>query len=93
MNSVNIHTWFEQRELNFCPKHFVKTNTPISTESKLWILERLTGRFYIKSVGAYKISSTSLPANLARTNYYSQSEEVPFFEDPAEATLYELTWS
>jgi len=79
MISINLHTWFCERELNFCPKHFVMASTPITEESKQWILERLTGRFYLQmnSTGPYTFAKN----------------EIPCFEDPTEATLYELTWS
>jgi hypothetical protein len=94
MNSVNITTWFGERELDFCPKHFVKTVTPVTTESKLWILERLTGRFYIQSHSNFlSPMKLNLPASQSRTMLYKTTEEVPYFENPAEATLYELTWS
>jgi hypothetical protein len=54
-------------------------STPITEESKQWILERLTGRFYLQmnSTGPYTFAKN----------------EIPCFEDPTEATLYELTWS
>jgi hypothetical protein len=92
MNDINLHTWFTDRELDYCPKHFVKSNTVITKESKLWILERLTGRFYIQSQ-TIKMPTLNLPASLGRTVYPNFTDEVPYFEDPSEATLYELTWS
>ena len=79
MININLHTWFCDRELNFCPKHFVMASTPITEESKQWILERLTGRFYLQTHGA--------------GTYTFARDEIPYFEDPTEATLYELTWS
>ena len=33
------------RELDFVPKHFVIATTPMTDESKIWILEKLIGRF------------------------------------------------
>ncbi len=79
MININLYTWFSERELNFCPKHFVMASTPVTEESKQWILERLTGRFYLQIHGA--------------NAYTYVKDEIPYFEDPAEATLYELTWS
>jgi hypothetical protein len=35
------------RELDFAPNHFVISNTKLTTDSKIWILEKLTGRFAI----------------------------------------------
>ena len=93
---INLHTWFQDRELDFCPKHFVMANTPVTDESKMWMLERLKGRFYI--LGGYTSYPTptqlNLPAHLARTVIAERfMDDVPFFEDPEEAMLYELTWS
>ena len=72
--NINLNTWFMERELSFCPKHFVKCHTPITTESKLWVYETLKGRFYINHNELFFDSNVH-------------------FEDPQEATLYELTWS
>ena len=47
MNDLNLMTWFGQREMDYLPKHFVKTNTTITDVKHQWILEKLTGRFYI----------------------------------------------
>jgi len=82
--TINLYTWFGERELDHCPKHFVAGTTPVTDESREWILERLTGRFYIQEhSGTYP---TSLAMSSVRLN-------VPCFENPEEATLYELTWS
>jgi hypothetical protein len=77
MNNINLHTWFVKRELDFCPLHFVPAKTPISDESLYWILEKLQGRFYLGKVDF---------------RFLSEGRH-PFFEDPQEAVLYELTWS
>jgi hypothetical protein len=81
--NVNLYTWYGQRELNFCPKHFIPTKTAIDDERKLWILEKLSGRFFIGT--QYKSGNLS-----DLLNGYSS---YPYFEDPAEAVHYELTWS
>lgn len=47
MRKINLYTWFGQRELRHCPIHFIETKTAITPESKQWILENLTGRFYL----------------------------------------------
>lgn len=78
--NINLHTWFSERELDFCPKHFTKCNTPISEKSKMWILETLSGRFYLESA---QFGESLL----------SFGEQIPYFEDSQEAVLYELTWS
>ena len=61
----------------------------ISDESKRWIFDKLKGRFTLVNIeevitafdmgGSYDLMSTF--------------DEYPAFEDPAEATFYELTWS
>ena len=78
IENINLETWFTERELLVNPKHFTKTSTPLTTEAKVWILERLHGRFskYTKSSGAF----------IQVDNAY------PTFEDPKEAVFYELTW-
>jgi hypothetical protein len=45
IDDINLHTWFVDRELDFTPLHFVKSGTKLTEESKVWILEKLTGRF------------------------------------------------
>jgi len=76
MHKINLYTWYQQRQLDYCPIHFVATNTPLTSESKMWVLERLQGRFFLPQI-------LSLQSN----------EAPPYFEDPEEAVLYELTWS
>lgn len=85
---INIETWFQDRELNHCPKHFTTANTPVTIESKQWILEKLRGRFYIQtgSGAAHNFTAINRPFKITENN-------IPSFEDPEEATLYELTWS
>lgn len=75
--TINIDTWLKYREMEFCPKHFVLANTQLTEKSKLWVLERLHGRFYIMS------DFTSL---------FDEQQRI-YFEDPQEAVFYELTWS
>jgi hypothetical protein len=75
-------SWFSERELKHTPKHFVLSNTPLTNEGKLWILNKLKGRFSI---------------TLAEENFDDflvfSSMGRPAFEDPKEAIFYELTWS
>ena len=47
IDDINLYTWFIDRELDFVPSHFVKSNTRLTDESKMWILEKLSGRFTI----------------------------------------------
>jgi hypothetical protein len=75
-------SWFSERELKNTPKHFIVSKTHLTTESKIWILTKLKGRFSIV------IQENDLDDFLV----FSLSGN-PAFEDPKEAILYELRWS
>jgi len=77
--SINIDTWNKAREMSYCPKHFTAVIAPLTDEAKLWVLERLHGRYYI-----------GLQNN--RNTIFDMQAKI-YFEDPQEAMLYELTWS
>lgn len=77
MQELNIVTWYTEREMFYCPVHFVKAGTKITDESLSWIHEKLYGRFHIGK-GSESIG---------------RGEEYPYFEDPQEAIFYELVWS
>lgn len=79
MKEMDPLVWFGTRELTNTPRHFVKTNTPAKEEARLWVLTTLKGRFSLVSI--------SDSATLASWGSYY------YFEDPAEAMLYELRWS
>jgi len=84
--NINIETWHAKRKLDFCPKHFVKCRTKLTENSELWILEKCKGRYYIQS--------NSLDFhNLVSLLDPDSERSIPYFEDPQEAVLYELTWS
>lgn len=74
--NINLMTWFSDREMPFCPEHFITVRTPITEESKQWILEKLSGRFFLSN---------------DFTVFFG--DQIPSFEDPQEAVMYELTWS
>ncbi len=76
---LNIDTWNKSREVSFCPKHFIPTTAPLTSEAKLWVLERLQGRYFITL--------------MSRRNTVFDHYAKIYFEDPQEAVLYELTWS
>jgi hypothetical protein len=44
-DEINIHTWHTDRQLPFCPEHFVLTKTKINKENMIWIEEKLKGRY------------------------------------------------
>lgn len=76
---INPQSWFGQRELNYCPKHFVKANAKLTDESRLWIFEKLSGRFFI--------TNSSVVASIF------DFDEIIYFEDPQEAMFYDIAWS
>lgn len=49
MNQINLFTWFTDRQMTNLPKHFVPTKAQVTDDSINWVMERFTGRFYIKS--------------------------------------------
>jgi hypothetical protein len=77
--SIDPYIWFGKREIDFCPKHFILTTTPLTMNSKQWVLDNLRGRFSI-------IQSNQL----FLIDYYLGNIA---FEDPKDATFYELKWS
>jgi folate-dependent tRNA-U54 methylase TrmFO/GidA len=81
MRDIDPLVWFGTRELKVIPKHFIRATTPATSESIMWVITKLTGRY---SVGSYETIAMVLGANL---NQYI------FFEDPAEAMIYELRWA
>jgi hypothetical protein len=72
--------WFTERQLEYPPVHFVTVHTPLTEESRQWVLNKLRGRF------AVTIDTTDFMFNLESLGCIS-------FEDPKEATLFELKWS
>ena len=77
---VDPQVWFAQRELEYPPAHFITASTPATIESKQWVLDQLRGRFSItQNTSDFLLSITSLGTIS--------------FEDPSEATVYELKWS
>lgn len=78
MLELNIVTWYTERELFYCPVHFVKAHTKLTDESLAWIHEKLYSRFHVGRSGDAR---------------EGQVFEYPYFEDPQEAIFYELVWS
>ena len=69
IDDINLPTWFMDRELSFVPDHFVASSTSITIESKSWILEKLTGRFALRSTGM-----------LSHIPLFEDPKEAVFFE-------------
>lgn len=79
---IDPTSWFSERELKYTPKHFIVSNTPLTPERKIWILNKLKGRFSIT------FTEDAMDDFLV---FHSMGN--PAFEDPKEAIFYELTWS
>lgn len=79
---IDPTSWFSERELKYTPKHFIVSNTPLTNESKIWILNKLKGRF-----------SVTFTEDAMDDFLIFHSMGNPAFEDPKEAIFYELTWS
>ena len=77
---VDPIVWFAERELSYPPVHFVTVATPLTEESKQWVLDHLRGRFSVTS------NTTDFLFNIDSLGHIS-------FEDPKEATIFELKWS
>ena len=82
IDKLNLQTYFTNREVEYCPIHFVLSTTPLTSESYAWILEKTVGRFSLISAN-----------NDGLSLHYMIHKKIPAFEDSAEAMLYELTWS
>lgn len=76
IDDINFDTWFSERELQMVPPHFTVASTSLTDSARVWILEKLHGRF---AVIHSRFSSGGGPYEVA-------------FEDPKEAMMYELTW-
>jgi hypothetical protein len=72
IDDINLHTWFMERELEFKPAHFIESSVPVTEESKVWILEKLTGRFTL-GPGAVTFYNGMFPS-------FEDSKEALFYE-------------
>lgn len=86
LSHINIHTCISNRELRYCPKHFVRAKTKLTPESYSWILEKTIGRFVLCNIAEEELG-------IASTLFGGLTSKFPAFEDSSEAMLYELTWS
>ena len=76
---IDPYIWFGNREVEFCSKHFILSNTPLTLDSKQWVLDNIRGRFCVVQNSQIFLIEYNL-GNIA-------------FENPADATFYELKWS
>lgn len=79
---IDPTSWFTERELKYTPKHFIVSKTPLTNEGKIWILNKLKGRF-----------SITFTEDATDDFLVFNTMGNPAFEDPKEAIFYELTWS
>lgn len=85
MKEIDPAVWYTERQVtNHTPRHFVRANTALSTESIAWILNNLKGRFAIVHTDLFNNATFDLVV----ASLYGY----PAFEDPKEAVLFELTW-
>ena len=83
LEDINLNQWFMRREVDVCPTHFIKCRTGLTTESLLWIREKLQGRYSTVN----EESDYLFPASGHRQ---WGIRRCPTFEDPQEALFYEL---
>ncbi len=76
----NPQLWYGERNLTYVPRHFIKAPTTITTESELWVITSLQGRYAIID-------------DIDFINLVMNSNKTIYFEDPKEAMMYELRWS
>lgn len=80
MREVNPQVWFGERELKHVPPHFIRCETPTSDEALLWVDTMLVGRYALSSY-------------TEDTTFFLDFDTYIYFENPSEATMYELRWS
>lgn len=81
MNEINFDIWYRTRELTFVPPHFIKSTTPLTSDSLFWVRSKLSGRYAIDT-------HTDLNVLLVLDN-----QKYIFFEESKDAMIYELRWS
>jgi hypothetical protein len=75
--------WHSNREVDYCPKHFIKAKTLCNPESRLWIYENCKGRFCF----------TNENTDNFLLLLYNSTNVFPAFENETDAIMFELTWS
>jgi hypothetical protein len=80
LDELNPITWCSDREVDNVPPHFVKTTTPVSSDSLFWVRASLQGRY-------------SLHFGSEQQNFIFERKPYIAFEDSGEAMMYELRWS
>lgn len=81
IQDINLIEWHSNREVPYAPRHFIYTRAPVTPESIDWIKNNLVGRYSLVNQSQYINDKQGYSLMIAA------------FEDPSEATFYELTWS
>ena len=79
-HEINPVIWCAERQLDYPPVHFITATTPLTEESNQWVLNNLCGRFSIIEPYDFFLITNGSMGTIS-------------FEDPKEATLFELKWS
>ena len=84
MRDIDPLVWFGTRDVSPAPKHFIKTPTPTTSESLIWVITKLKGRYSLSTIVEDGTSVLILGNDIYQTIY---------FEEPADAMMYELRWA
>jgi hypothetical protein len=88
--SIDPYIWYTRRKLDFEPTHFTRCKTILHKKSLIWIIENFRGRYFLLPYDG--ILDTDNEFSISFTDH-DKLNFVPSFEDPQEATFYELKWS
>jgi hypothetical protein len=83
--NVNPLLWFGEREVKSTPPHFIKCPTSLTEKSKHWVLTKTQSR--------YSICAGQEEDEEDKLAFIFEDKQYIYFEDPVEATIYELRWS
>lgn len=89
MNELDINIFFFQREMDYCPIHFVHSKLPVNRTRYKWILENTKGRFFTNNHGNH----TTYLLAFDRYTETARLTDTPAFEDPKDLLMYELSMS
>jgi hypothetical protein len=81
--NFNPLLWYGERKLQHIPPHFTKATTALTDDALFWVITKCHGRYSISTVEEDENDIMSI--FILTQNIY--------FEDPAEAMMYELRWS
>ena len=81
--NVNPLLWYGERELQHIPPHFTKAHTTLTDDSLFWVMTKCQGRY---SLTDYEEDANDI------MSIFVVAQNI-YFEDPAEAMMYELRWS